>query len=350
MTLSKNYKYSYKKSGVNVSLGNELIKKISPYAKETKIPGTISNLGGFGGVFDLRKKKYKDPLLVTTTDGVGTKIILAKTLDDYSTIGIDLVAMSVNDLIVQGAEPLLFLDYLAVKKLNIKKVTSIIKGIKNGCLSAGCALIGGETAELSDLYNNDNFDLAGFALGIVERKNILPKKNIKKGDIIIGLSSNGIHSNGYSLIRSVIKHEKLDLFKPAPFDKRTTLGKALLKPTKIYVKTILSIIRKSNIKAIANITGGGITHNLPRVLPNNLGADINISQLYLHKKNTIFQWLHDQVGIDSSEMLETFNCGIGMIIISQPDQYAIIEKTASLIKEKIIPLGQVTNDKGINFV
>ncbi len=347
MTSSKNYKYSYKKSGVDVTLGNKLVEHISPMANETSSKGTLSKIGGFGGIYDFKLKNYKDPLLVSTTDGVGTKLLLAKDLNNYSTIGIDLVAMSVNDLIVQGAEPIFFLDYIAVEKLDLEKVKNILTGIKNGCIESNCSLIGGETAELPGLYNNDTFDLAGFAVGMVERSKILPKKDILCDDIIIGLKSNGFHSNGYSLIRTIIKDEKISINDSLPFNKNLSIGEALLRPTKIYVKPIISALKKCNIKALAHITGGGITHNLPRVIPNNLGASINKVKLPINKKDNLFGWLQNISGLDDEEMLKTFNCGIGMVIIANKKEFNNISKYFS--NDEISIIGKITETVGVSY-
>ena len=305
---------TYKQAGVDIDVGNQLVEKIKPLIKTTNRPGVMQNIGGFGGLFEL-PSNYRKPVLVSGTDGVGTKLKLAIALNSHKTIGIDLVAMCVNDLIVQGAEPLFFLDYYATAKLSLANAQEIISGIAAGCRLANCALIGGETAEMPGVYSGEDYDLAGFCTGIVEKDKIIDGKNVKAGDAIIALKSSGFHSNGYSLIRKIIKDQELDLNTQLT-EESATLGEVLLKPTEIYVKSILDLIKKINIKAIAHITGGGLLDNIPRVLPSNLAAKIDSKSWKVPKVFEIFQ----NVGqIPQSDMWRTFNCGVGMIVVVNQD-------------------------------
>ncbi len=296
---------SYKKSGVNISLANKLVQHISKISKKNVKKKNSSSkkdvIGGFGSLFDISNLKIKDPVIVSCTDGVGTKIDLTNKFKKFDTIGIDLVAMCVNDLIVQGAKPLFFLDYIAVGKLDLEKTKKILKGIFKGCELSDCKLIGGETAEMPGIYSKDKFDLAGFSVGIVSKKKILGKKNVKKNDIVLAIPSNGIHSNGYSLVRSILKKNKL------PYQ----LKKEILKPTKIYSKEILKLTNKNLINSAAHITGGGLIENLLRSIPQNLSLDINLSKIKILK---IFKWLKSK-NISDNEMIKTFNCGVGFCII-----------------------------------
>ena len=317
---------TYKDAGVDISAGNKLVEKIKPFAKSTIRAGADANLGGFGALFDLAKCGYADPILVSATDGVGTKLKIAKELNQHNTIGIDLVAMCVNDLIVQGAEPLFFLDYFASSKLSIDVASEVIKGIADGCKIANCALIGGETAEMPGLYNDGDYDLAGFSVGVVERANILPKQNIIAGDVILGLKSSGVHSNGFSLVRYILQNGNITLNHKLSDGK--TIGDALIEPTKIYVKSCLSAIKTGKIKALAHITGGGLVENIPRVLPSNLSAQINYSSWQLP---AIFQFLQSQGNVTNAEMHRTFNCGIGMVLIVAKDD--VVEAKARLMAE-----------------
>ena len=298
---------SYKKSGVDISLANRLVKHISFLSKkDVKKTNKSFNkdvIGGFGSLFDISKTKIKDPVIVSCTDGVGTKIDLANKFKKFDTIGIDLVAMCVNDLIVQGAKPLFFLDYIAVGKLDLNKTKKILKGIFKGCKLSNCKLIGGETAEMPGIYSKGKFDLAGFSVGIVSKKKILKKENVKENDIVLAIPSNGIHSNGYSLVRSILKKNKIT----------KNLKRELIKPTKIYSKEVLQLINKDLIKAGAHITGGGLIENLLRSIPNNLSINIDLSQIKISK---IFKWLKTK-NISDKEMLNTFNCGVGFCLISQ---------------------------------
>ena len=345
MSGKKIKKASYASAGVSIDAGNELVKKIKPFVKATKRLGADSEIGGFGGLFDLAKCKYKDPILVSGTDGVGTKLKIAQELKIHDTIGIDLVAMCVNDIIVQGAEPLFFLDYFACGKLDVKTASDVVKGIAEGCKQAGAALIGGETAEMPGMYKVGEYDLAGFTVGAVERKNILPKKNIKEGDVLIGLASSGVHSNGYSLVRKVLADNKIKFTdKPKGFKK--PIGKVLLEPTRIYVKTILKLLKKYEIKALAHITGGGITENLPRILPDDLGAKIDVRSW---RKPQIFEFIKEKGNIDEQEMLRTFNYGIGMILVVDKKEIKELSKQLKGLKEEFFVIGEVVKGKAVKY-
>jgi len=315
---------NYKQAGVDIDAGNHLIEKIKPLAKATARVGSNPNLGGFGALFDLAKCNFKDPVLVSSTDGVGTKLKIAIETNMHSTIGIDLVAMSVNDLIVQGAEPLFFLDYFACGKLDVATATQVIAGISNGCKQANCALIGGETAEMPSMYHNGDYDLAGFAVGAVERGEILPK-NTQAGDVLLGLASSGLHSNGYSLARYILAQNQLN-FNSIAYNEQT-FAEVLLTPTKIYVKSCLSAIKTGKVKALAHITGGGLTENLPRVLSQNTSPKINYNSWQQPEIFTILQKLGK---VDQQEMLRTFNCGIGMVLVVDKNH---AQEIASLLQE-----------------
>ena len=327
----KNHKVTYKNSGVSIDNADKLINKIKPIAKKTCDKNVMGNIGGFGALYDISKIKYKNPVLVSGTDGVGTKLKIALKMSKLDEIGVDLVAMCVNDIIAQGAKPLFFLDYYATSKLNINKGYNIIKGIAKGCKLSKISLIGGETAEMPNLYKNDDFDLAGFCVGIAEKKNLLPKKNINKNDCIIGIQSNGLHSNGYSLINHMIDKRKINLK-----DKinNKNLGSLIIKPTKIYTE-ILNIKNFDKIKAIANITGGGLTENIPRVLPKNTKALIDYKKIKFQK---LYTHIKNKGNIEYSEMLKVFNCGIGMVlIIDEKDLKKLLSVTTKLkYKPKII--------------
>ena len=308
--------YTYATAGVDIDAGNALVKAIGPAVRSTDRPGTMGSIGGFGGLFDLAASGYKAPLLVAATDGVGTKLKVAIEAETYDTVGIDLVAMCVNDLVVQGAEPLFFLDYYACSHLDVAAATAVVEGIAEGCRQAGCALIGGETAEMPGMYSAGDFDLAGFSVGAVERDGVLPRPTLAEGDVILGLASSGVHSNGFSLVRRLVADHTLDWQAPAPFvtGANMSLARALLAPTRIYVKPLLAAIRGEGeaVKALAHITGGGLTENLPRVLPDTLAAHIDLSAI---TPPPVFGWLADLGRIDEAEMLRTFNCGIGMIVV-----------------------------------
>lgn len=309
---------TYSDAGVDIDAGNKLVDAIKPLIKATKRPGVIGSIGGFGGLFDLKATQYQDPLIVAANDGVGTKLKLAFETGIHNTVGIDLTAMCVNDLIVQGAEPLFFLDYFACGKLEAGIAESVIASIAKGCEIAGCALIGGETAEMPGMYSDGEYDLAGFSVGAVERESLLPGPNIKPGNVIIGLASNGVHSNGFSLVRKVIEHNQLSLEQPAPFDKEFTLGQALLSPTRIYVRPLLKALREiGHIHALAHITGGGLIENIPRILSSGLSCTINLAAL---NPPAVFGWLQQAGNISETEMLRTFNLGTGMAIIAERER------------------------------
>ncbi|HCB14792.1 MAG TPA: phosphoribosylformylglycinamidine cyclo-ligase [Gammaproteobacteria bacterium] len=299
----------YRDAGVDIDAGNRLVDRIKPHVRRTLRPGVLGGLGGFGALFELPLDRYQQPVLVSGTDGVGTKLKLALALNRYDTIGIDLVAMCVNDVLVVGAEPLFFLDYYATGRLNVDVAANVIKGIADGCEQAGAALVGGETAEMPGLYSEDDYDLAGFCVGVVEKTRIIDRHRVKAGNILLGLASSGPHSNGYSLIRKIlaVSGSKLD----QPLIEGRTLGEALLMPTRIYVKPVLKLLETLEVKAIAHITGGGLTENLPRVLPVGVTARID-TQSWL--RPAIFQWLQQQGGVIEAEMWRTFNCGVGMVV------------------------------------
>jgi len=294
---------------VDIVAGDQLVENIKPFAKRTLRPEVLSGIGGFGGLVEI-SKKYREPVLVSGTDGVGTKLKLAFELDIHDTVGIDLVGMSVNDILVQGAEPLFFLDYFACGKLDVAAATEVIKGIAAGCEQAGCALIGGETAEMPGMYPVGEYDLAGFAVGVVEKAHIITGADIAPGDVVLGLASNGAHSNGYSLVRKILERSQPDL--AAKFDGERSLSEVIMAPTRIYVKPLLALMQSLTIKGMAHITGGGITENVPRVLPENVVADIASTSWELPK---LFKWLQKEGGVAQQEMYRTFNCGIGMVVI-----------------------------------
>ncbi len=304
---------TYADAGVDIDAGNAMVEEIKPLVRATRRPGADAEIGGFGGLFDLKAAGFKDPILVAANDGVGTKVKIAIETGIHHTIGIDLVAMCVNDLIVQGAEPLFFLDYFATGKLAPHVGAAIVKGIAEGCIASGCALIGGETAEMPGLYAKGDYDLAGFAVGAAERGHLLPKSGIKPGDRLIGLPSSGAHSNGFSLVRKIVEVSKLAWTDEAPFASGKTLGDALLEPTRLYVKPMLQALKATDaIKAMAHITGGGFPDNIPRVLPDGISANIQLSAI---KVPPVFSWLAKTGGVAQDEMLRTFNCGIGMIVV-----------------------------------
>jgi phosphoribosylformylglycinamidine cyclo-ligase len=335
---------TYADAGVDITAGNDLVDLIKPLAKSTRRKGSNPSLGGFGGLFDLKACGFKDPVLVAANDGVGTKLKLAIDAKMHRGVGIDLVAMSVNDLVVQGAEPLFFLDYYATGKLDVAAARDVIAGIADGCKQAGCALVGGETAEMPGMYHGNDYDLAGFAVGAVERKKILPSKDVKAGDVILGLGSTGPHSNGYSLIRKILDVSGLKLGDAAPFAAGQTVAEALLTPTRIYVKSILKMLKKhSSIKAFAHITGGGFTENIPRVLPKGTVAQIDLTQVPFLP---VFQWLQKTGGVSEPEMLRTFNCGIGMIVVVKAKDAKLVATGFKRAGEKVVFLGQIAKRKG----
>ena len=303
---------SYRDAGVDIDAGNALIERIKPLAAATRRPGVLAGLGGFGALFEI-PGDYRQPVLVSGTDGVGTKLRLAMELGKHDSIGIDLVAMCVNDLIVQGAEPLFFLDYYATGQLDIETASDVVKGISDGCLQAGAALIGGETAEMPGMYEGEDYDLAGFCVGVVEKDRIIDGSQVKAGNVLIGLSSSGPHSNGYSLIRKVIEHSGADLAEA--FD-GATLGERLLEPTRIYIKPLLNLFKQVNVNALAHITGGGLLENLPRVMPVDTGARVDARSW---QQPAVFEWLQREGNIEANEMYRTFNCGIGMVLVVDAD-------------------------------
>ena len=304
---------SYRDAGVDIDAGDRLVENIKPYAKRTMRPEVLGGIGGFGALVEI-SKKYKEPVLVSGTDGVGTKLKLAFELNRHDTVGIDLVGMSVNDILVQGAEPLFFLDYFACGKLDVEAATEVIKGIASGCEQAGCALIGGETAEMPGMYPAGEYDLAGFAVGVVEKTRIISGRDIKAGDAVIGLASNGAHSNGYSLVRKIIERSKPDL--NAKFDGERTLADCIMAPTRIYVKPLLDLMQSLTVKGMAHITGGGLLENIPRVLPENVVAQLDGQTWHTPK---LFDWLREMGNVAPQEMYRTFNCGIGMVVIVDRD-------------------------------
>ena len=324
---------TYKDSGVDITKGNNLIEKIKPIAKATSRPGVLEGLGGFGAMFEIPLNKYQNPVLISGTDGVGTKLKVAETLNQHNTIGIDLVAMCVNDLIVQGAEPLFFLDYYATGSLNPDIATSVISGIGKGCIQSGCALIGGETAEMPGMYKGEEYDLAGFCVGIVEKDKIIDGSKVSLGDHIVALGSSGPHSNGYSLIRKVLE--------------RTTASpdqlRALIEPTKIYVNSILSLINNLPVNAISHITGGGLLENIPRVIPSNLAARLDTSSWTMPD---IFKWLQTEGNIDSKEMYRVLNCGIGMVVVTPKNSSQAVIDCLKDSGENAWLVGEIVNSTG----
>ena len=324
---------TYKDSGVDITKGNQLIEKIKPIAKSTSRPGVLAGLGGFGAMFEIPIDRYKNPVLISGTDGVGTKLMVAEMLNKHDTIGIDLVAMCVNDLIVQGAEPLFFLDYYATGSLNEEVATSVISGIGEGCIQSGCALIGGETAEMPGMYKGEEYDLAGFCVGIVEKNKIIDGSKVSAGDQLIALGSSGPHSNGYSLIRKVLEKSK-------PSSSQLD---SLIEPTKIYVKSILSLIQNLPVHAISHITGGGLLENIPRVLPKHLAANLDQNSWELPQ---IFKWLQSEGNIDTMEMYRVLNCGVGMVVIVPP---ALSDEAIKILKscgENAWLIGEVIDSEG----
>ncbi len=330
---------TYAQAGVDIDAGNRMVDLIKPLVRATARPGADAEIGGFGGLFDLKRCGFSDPVLVAANDGVGTKVKIAIETGRHDTIGIDLVAMSVNDLVVQGAEPLFFLDYYACGKLEPEVGAAVVAGISLGCREAGCALIGGETAEMPGVYSGDDYDLAGFAVGAAERGALLPRQDIATGDAIIGLVSSGVHSNGFSLVRKVVEKSGLAWSAPAPFAPDQTLGDAILTPTRIYVKSCLAAIRGTDaVKGLAHITGGGFPDNIPRVLPKGLGARINLARVPV---KPVFKWLASAGNIEQNEMLRTFNCGIGMIVITAAKDAEAVTDAFAKAGEKAIRIGDV---------
>ena len=340
---------TYAQSGVDIDAGNALVEAIKPFVKKTRRIGADADLGGFGGLFDLKRAGFRDPILVATNDGVGTKLRIAIDTGRHATIGIDLVAMCVNDLVVAGAEPLFFLDYFSVGKLDVDVAKTVIAGIAAGCLEAGCALIGGETAEMPGMYHGNDYDLAGFAVGAAERGQVLPRSDIAAGDVLIGLPSSGVHSNGYSLVRKLVASEKLEWSSPAPFASSMTVAEALLTPTRIYVKPLLAALEATGgagdgaIKGFSHITGGGISENLPRVLPNTAGARIDLSAF---APPAVFSWLAKAGRLDATEMLRTFNCGIGMIVVAGKARAGEVIQALRSAGEEPVAMGEIVPPSG----
>ncbi|GGF46702.1 phosphoribosylformylglycinamidine cyclo-ligase [Azorhizobium oxalatiphilum] len=339
---------NYRDAGVDIDAGNRLVNMIKPLVKATARPGADADIGGFGGLFDLKRAGFTDPLLVAATDGVGTKLKIAIETNQHGTIGIDLVAMCVNDLIVQGAEPLFFLDYFATGRLAPDVGAQIVAGVAKGCKDSGCALIGGETAEMPGMYGDGDYDLAGFSVGAVERDQLLPRPDVAAGDVILGLSSSGVHSNGYSLVRRIVERSGLAWDAPAPFATDRTLGAALLEPTRLYVKSVLKVLRDTGaIKALAHITGGGITENLPRVLPEGTLARVDLNNLIVPP---VFRWLAATGNVAPEEMLRAFNCGIGMaVVVAAPDAEKVADAFADA-GETVTHLGVIEPGEGAAHV
>ncbi|WP_042357558.1 phosphoribosylformylglycinamidine cyclo-ligase [Bacillus rubiinfantis] len=334
---------AYKQAGVDIEAGYEAVERMKKHVQKTARAGVIGSLGGFGGMFDLSALKLKEPVLVSGTDGVGTKIMLAFMLDRHDTIGIDAVAMCVNDIVVQGAEPLYFLDYIACGKANPAKIEAIVKGVATGCEQAGCALIGGETAEMPGLYRHEEYDLAGFAVGACEKQQLITGQSIKPGDVLLGLASSGIHSNGYSLVRKVFNNWSLLEFVD---ELGCTLGDELLRPTKIYVKSILSALKKYNVKGMAHITGGGFIENIPRMLPAGLGAELDERSWHIP---SIFKLISEVGQIDYSEMYNIFNMGIGMVLAVDRAEAAQVMDHFEQCGETAYEIGVVTENLGVTI-
>ena len=342
--MTKKNGLTYADAGVDIDAGNTLVERIKPAAKRTARSGVMAGLGGFGALFDLKGAGYEDPILVAATDGVGTKLRIAIDTGNVDTVGIDLVAMCVNDLVCQGAEPLFFLDYFATGKLDVDSATRIINGIAKGCEDSGCALIGGETAEMPGMYHDGDFDLAGFAVGAMERGSDLPA-GVQVGDVLLGLGSNGVHSNGYSFVRKVVELSGLGWDAASPFSDGT-LGEALLAPTRLYVKQALAAVRAGGVHALAHITGGGLTENLPRVLPDDMGATIDLSSWELPP---VFRWLAETANMEEKELLKTFNYGIGMIVVVAADRADEIAALLTAEGEAVTRIGSVTDQVGVAY-
>jgi phosphoribosylformylglycinamidine cyclo-ligase len=336
--------FTYAQAGVDIDAGNRMVDLIKPLVRATARPGADAEIGGFGGLFDLKRAGFTDPVLVAATDGVGTKVKVAIETGRHETIGIDLVAMSVNDLVVQGAEPLFFLDYYACGKLAPEIGAAVVAGVSEGCRQAGCALIGGETAEMPGLYQGGDYDLAGFAVGAAERGALLPRPDIAESDVILGLASSGVHSNGYSLVRKVVEKNGLAWSAPAPFAPAQSLGEAILTPTRIYVKSCLAAIRQTQaMKGLAHITGGGFPDNIPRVLPKGFGACIDLAAVPVLP---VFNWLAREGAIAPDEMLRTFNCGIGMVAIAAEDDAGAVMQAFADAGESASRIGRVVKAEG----
>ncbi|HVJ55780.1 MAG TPA: phosphoribosylformylglycinamidine cyclo-ligase [Aliidongia sp.] len=334
---------SYRDAGVDIDAGNALVEAIKPLAKATARTGSTALLGGFGAFFDPKAAGFHDPLLVATTDGVGTKLKVAIESGRHDTVGIDLVAMCVNDLVVQGAEPLFFLDYYATGKLDVAAGKQIIAGIASACRAVNCALIGGETAEMPGMYSDGDYDLAGFAVGAVERDQVVTGATVQEGDIVLGLASSGLHSNGFSLVRRVVAQSGLEYKDAAPFANDKSLGEALLTPTRLYVKSCLAAVRAGGVKALAHITGGGLLENIPRVLPDGLAAELDAASWTLPP---VFRWLQQSGGIASAELARTYNCGIGMIAVVAPGDADAIQRRLEQEGETVRRIGRIVPRSG----
>jgi phosphoribosylformylglycinamidine cyclo-ligase len=335
---------TYREAGVDIDAGAALVRRIGPAAASTRRPGVSDALGGFGALFDLREAGYRDPVLVAATDGVGTKLRIAIDTGRLEGVGVDLVAMCVNDLVCQGAEPLFFLDYFATGRLSVDEAAAVIEGVAEGCRRAGCALIGGETAEMPGMYAEGDFDLAGFAVGAAERGATLPRA-AAPGDVVLGLASDGVHSNGFSLVRRVAEAEGRGWDAPCPFG-AGTLGEALLTPTRIYVRPVLAALRSGGVRALAHITGGGLPENLPRVLPEGLGAEIDLSAWTLPP---VFRWLQQAGGLETAELLRVFNCGVGMAVVCDPGGAEAVAEALAAEGETVLHIGRVTEAPGVTF-
>jgi phosphoribosylformylglycinamidine cyclo-ligase len=329
---------TYAEAGVDIDAGEALVEAIKPFTRSTARPGADGALGGFGGLFDLKAAGFKDPILVSGTDGVGTKLKVAIEADWHEGVGIDLVAMSVNDVAVQGAEPLFFLDYFATGRLNVPRAATVVKGVAEGCRQAGCALIGGETAEMPSMYAGEDYDLAGFCVGAAERDALLPSRDMEAGDVLLALGSSGLHSNGFSLVRRIVERSGLSYRARAPFDERLLLGEALLAPTRIYVRSALAAHRARLVKGYAHITGGGITENLPRVIPDGLDAIVDLDSWRLPP---MFAWLMREGPVEPAEMLRTFNCGIGFIAVVRRSDADALTTLLSHHGESVWELGRL---------
>ena len=335
---------TYAQAGVDIDAGNEMVDRIKPLVRATRRPGADAEIGGFGGLFDLKAAGFTDPILVAANDGVGTKVKIAIESGIHDTVGIDLVAMCVNDLIVQGAEPLFFLDYYATGKLDPATGAAIVKGIATGCIESGCALIGGETAEMPGMYAGDDYDLAGFAVGAAERGRLLPRGDLKPGDVLFGLPSSGVHSNGFSLVRRIVALTGLAWDAQAPFAPGRTLAQALLAPTRLYVKPLLAALKATDgIKALAHITGGGFPDNIPRVLPEGLGVSLDLAAIPVPP---VFGWLAATGNVAEREMLRTFNCGVGMIVVAEAARASEVEAALKAAGESPVRMGEVVAFSG----
>lgn len=330
---------TYADAGVDIDAGNRMVDLIKPLVRATRRPGAEAEIGGFGAAFDLKAAGFKDPILVSTTDGVGTKVKIAAETGQIDTVGIDLVAMCVNDLVVQGAEPLFFLDYVATSKLDPEAGARLVAGIATGCRESGCALVGGETAEMPGVYAPGEFDLAGFAVGAAERGMLLPRADVAPGDVLLGLASSGVHSNGYSLVRRIVAQSGLAWTAPAPFDPARSLAAALMTPTRLYVRSVLATIRETGaVKALAHITGGGFPDNIPRVLPAAMGVELDLAAIAVPP---VFRWLAAIGGVAEAEMLRTFNCGIGMVAVVAPPDADRVAAAFAAQGEQVCRIGRI---------